>query len=50
MSKEKVIDANSGSVRKIVTAVIIIFLLLIVLMNSFTTVKAGHSGVVTTFG
>ena len=50
MSKEKVIDANSGSVKKIVTAVIIIFALLIVLMNSFTTVKAGHSGVVTTFG
>lgn len=50
MSKEKVIDANSGSVRKIVTAVIVVFVLLIVLLNSFTTVKAGHSGVVTTFG
>lgn len=50
MSKEKVIDANSGTVKKIVTAVIIIFVLLIVLLNSFTTVKAGHSGVVTTFG
>lgn len=50
MSKEKVIDANSGSVKKIVTAVIVIFVLLIVLLNSFTTVKAGHSGVVTTFG
>ncbi|MDE6596078.1 MAG: prohibitin family protein, partial [Oscillospiraceae bacterium] len=50
MPKEKVIDANSGSVKKIVTAVIIIFLLIVVLLNSFTTVKAGHSGVVTTFG
>lgn len=50
MSKEKVIDANSGFIKKIVTAVIIIFVLLIILMNSFTTVKAGHSGVVTTFG
>lgn len=50
MSKEKVIDANSGTVRKIVTTVIIVFVLLIVLFNSFTTVKAGHSGVVTTFG
>ena len=50
MSKEKVIDANSGTVRKIVTTVIIVFVLLIVLFNSFTTVKAGHSGVVTTSG
>lgn len=50
MSKEKVIDANSGTVRKIVTVVIVLFVLLIILMNSFTTVKAGHSGVVTTFG
>lgn len=50
MSKEKVIDANSGTVRKIAVTVIILFVLLIVLLNSFTTVKAGHSGVVTTFG
>lgn len=50
MSKEKIIDANSGTVRKIVTTVIVVFVLLIVLLNSFTTVKAGHSGVVTTFG
>lgn len=50
MSKEKIIDANSGTVKKIVVPIIIIFVLLIVLLNSFTTVKAGHSGVVTTFG
>ncbi len=50
MSKEKVIDANSGAVRKIVVPVIIVFILLIVLLNSFTTVGAGHTGVVTTFG
>lgn len=50
MSKEKVIDANSGAVRKIVVPIIVVFVLLIVLLNSFTTVKAGHSGVVTTFG
>lgn len=50
MAKEKIIDANSGAVRKIVTTVIIVFILLIVLFNSFTTVSAGHSGVVTTFG
>lgn len=50
MSKEKIIEANGSTVKKIVTAVIVIFVLLVVLMNSFTTVKAGHSGVVTTFG
>lgn len=50
MAKEKVIDANGGTVRKIVITVIVVFALLIVLLNSFTTVKAGHSGVVTTFG
>ena len=50
MSKGKVIDANSGTVKKIVVPIIIVFVLLIVLLNSFTTVRAGHSGVVTTFG
>lgn len=50
MAKEKVIDANGGTVRKIVITVIVVFALLIVALNSFTTVKAGHSGVVTTFG
>ncbi len=45
-----VIDANSGTVRRIVATVIIIAVALIVILNSFTTVKAGHTGVVTTFG
>lgn len=45
-----VINANSGGVKKIVAAVIVISALLIVILNSFTTVSAGHSGVVTTFG
>lgn len=45
-----VVNVGGGSVKKIVTAVVILFIALVVVMNSFTTVKAGHSGVVTTFG
>ena len=47
---ENVIDANAGAVKKIVTTVIVVVVLLIVALNSFTTVQAGHTGVVTTFG
>ncbi|MCM1330181.1 MAG: prohibitin family protein [Ruminococcus sp.] len=50
MSKEKVIDVGGGSAKKIIAAVIVVLVLLVVVLNSFTTVKAGHSGVVTTFG
>lgn len=45
-----VVNVGGGSARKIVTAVVILLIAAIVVMNSFTTVKAGHSGVVTTFG
>lgn len=45
-----VINANSGGAKKIVVTVIVILALLLVILNSFTTVSAGHSGVVTTFG
>lgn len=45
-----IINANAGGIRKIVVTVIILFALLIVILNSFTTVSAGHTGVVTTFG
>lgn len=38
------------SAGKIVATVIIILALVIVILNSFTAVTAGHSGVVTTFG
>ena len=38
------------SVGKTVTAIVIILALVIVVLNSFTAVTAGHSGVVTTFG
>ena len=47
---QNVIDANAGTVKKIVTSVIVVAILLIVAFNSFTTVIAGHTGVVTTFG
>lgn len=51
MAKDsKIIDANAGSIRRIASAVIIVLVLLILVLNSFTTVKAGHTGVVTTFG
>ncbi|MBQ5319790.1 MAG: prohibitin family protein [Oscillospiraceae bacterium] len=50
MAKDKIIDANADSMKKIVTTVIIAVVILIVVFNSFTTVQAGHSGVVTTFG
>lgn len=46
-----IIDVKPArSVGKIVAAVIIILALVIVILNSFTAVTAGHSGVVTTFG
>lgn len=45
-----IINANASGIRKIVVTVIILFALLIVILNSFTTVSAGHTGVVTTFG
>lgn len=38
------------SVGKTITAIVIILALVIVVLNSFTAVTAGHSGVVTTFG
>ena len=45
-----IINANSGGIRKIVVTVVVLLVLLIVILNSFTTVSAGHTGVVTTFG
>lgn len=49
-NNNNVVNANSGAVRKIITTVVILIIAVIVVMNSFTTVKAGHTGVVTTFG
>ncbi|MDE6764378.1 MAG: prohibitin family protein [Oscillospiraceae bacterium] len=49
-NNNNVVNANSGSVRKIITTVVILAIAVIVVLNSFTTVRAGHSGVVTTFG
>ena len=50
MANDKIVDANERTVKKIAATVIIVMAAVIVLLNSFTTVKAGHSGVVTTFG
>lgn len=51
MENNNVINVKTGkSAGKIVAAVIIVLIILIVLLNSFTAVRAGHSGVVTTFG
>lgn len=49
-NNNNVVNANSGTVRKIVITVIVLFIAVILVFNSFTTVKAGHTGVVTTFG
>ncbi|MDE6600273.1 MAG: prohibitin family protein [Oscillospiraceae bacterium] len=49
-NNSNVVNVGGGSVRKIVTAVVILLIAAVVVMNSFTTVRAGHSGVVTTFG
>ncbi len=46
----KVVDKTAKTVKNIVIGVIIAFFALILIFNSFTTVKAGHSGVVVTFG
>ena len=50
MADNNVVNVNSGKAGKIVDAVIIVLVLVIVGFNAFTTVKAGHSGVITTFG
>lgn len=50
MDQSKVVNANGGAVKKIVITVVVVFILVILLLASFTSVRAGHSGVVTTFG
>ena len=45
-----VIDAGGGKIQKIIVTVVVLLILLVVALNSFTTVSAGHSGVITTFG
>lgn len=44
------VKSSGKTVGKIIAAVIVIFVLLIVVLNTFTTVGPGHTGVVTTFG
>ncbi|MGN0586992.1 MAG: prohibitin family protein [Oscillospiraceae bacterium] len=50
MDQSKIVNANGGTAKKIVITVVVVFILVILLLASFTSVKAGHSGVVTTFG
>ena len=45
-----VVDVNGKKVTKIVVTVIVLMVVLFLALNSFTTVKSGHSGVITTFG
>lgn len=44
------VGKSGGYVKKIVITVIVLFVLLVVILNSFTAVTSGHSGVITTFG
>ncbi|MBQ2823702.1 MAG: prohibitin family protein [Oscillospiraceae bacterium] len=45
-----VVDVNGKKVTKIVVTVVVLLVVLFLALNSFTTVKSGHSGVITTFG
>ncbi len=46
----KVVNPKAKTVKNIVIGVIIALVAIIILSNSFTTVRAGHSGVIVTFG
>ncbi len=46
----KVVNVGGNKIRNIVIAAVVILVAVILILNSFTTVKSGHSGVVTTFG
>ncbi len=50
MAENKVIDVGGKSLGKIVTVIIVIGVVILLLLNSFTVVTAGHSGVVVTLG
>ena len=45
-----VVDVNGKKVTKIVVTVAVLLVVAFLALNSFTTVKSGHSGVITTFG
>lgn len=47
---KNVVDVNKSRTGRIAAAVIVVLLIVIVGFNSFTTVKAGHTGVVVTLG
>lgn len=46
----KVVNPKAKTVKNIVIGIIIAFVAIILIFNSFTTVRAGHSGVIVTFG
>lgn len=46
----KVVNPKAKTVKNIVIGVIIALVAIILISNSFTTVRAGHSGVIVTFG
>ena len=46
----KVVNPKAKTVKNIIIGVIIALVAIIILSNSFTTVRAGHSGVIVTFG
>lgn len=46
----KVVNPKAKTVKNIVIGVIIALVAIILIFNSFTTVRAGHSGVIVTFG
>lgn len=50
MSNDNVIEVGGKKVGRIIGTIIVILVVIIVAANSFTTVDAGHSGVVKTFG
>ena len=45
-----VIEVGGKKVGRIISTVIVVLVLVIIAANAFTTVDAGHSGVVKTFG
>ncbi len=50
MANEKVIDVTGSSGKKLGGIIVLIFIIVVLGLTCFTTVKSGHTGVVTTFG
>lgn len=52
MDNPNIVNVGRGgsSVKKIIVTVIVVLIALIIVLNAFTAVTSGHTGVVTTFG